>query len=309
MHVVVYGAGGVGGYFGARLLGGGAHVSFVARGAHLEEIRSQGLRIESAIGDALVHPAAASDDPATLAPADVVLFAVKLPDVAAAIEALPLLVGPQTVVLPLQNGIEVSDLLAAKLGPAPVALGVAFIGATIAAPGVIRHVGELARLRFGALQPHQVPALQRLLDACTSARIDAKIIDDIGRLAWEKFVFLVALSGLTTLARQPIGVVRTDPALRALLAESMDEVAALARASGAPLPDDFVARQMAFVDTLPAGQKASMLHDLEAGRPLELPWLSGAVVRLAAARGLAAPVNRVIAAALGPYAADRAPRP
>jgi 2-dehydropantoate 2-reductase len=309
MHIVVYGAGGVGGYFGARLLGGGAHVSFVARGAHLEEIRSQGLRIESAIGDALVHPAAASDDPATLAPADVVLFAVKLPDVAAAIEALPLLVGPQTVVLPLQNGIEVSDLLAAKLGPAPVALGVAFIGATIAAPGVIRHVGELARLRFGALQPHQVPALQRLLDACTSARIDAKIIDDIGRLAWEKFVFLVALSGLTTLARQPIGVVRTDPALRALLAESMDEVAALARASGAPLPDDFVARQMTFVDTLPAGQKASMLHDLEAGRPLELPWLSGAVVRLAAARGLAAPVNRVIAAALGPYAADRPPQP
>jgi 2-dehydropantoate 2-reductase len=303
MHVVVYGAGGVGGYFGARLVGGGTHVSFVARGAHLAAIRSQGLRIESPAGDALVHPDAASDDPATLAPADVVLFAVKLPDVAAAIEQLPSLVGPQTLVLPLQNGIEVADLLAAKLGAAPVALGVAFIGASIAAPGVIRHVGQLARLRFGALQRRQVPLLQRFLDACNSARIDAAMVDDIRLVAWEKFVFLVGLSGLTTLARQPVGVVRGDPALRALLAEAMDEVAALARATGAALPQDFVARQMAFVDTLPASQKASMLHDLETGRPLELSWLSGAVVRLAAARGVPTPVNRVIAGALGPYSA------
>ncbi len=308
MHVVVYGAGGIGGYFGARLVGGGTHVSFVARGAHLEAIRSQGLRIESAAGDALVHPDATSDDPGTLAPADVVLLTVKLPDVAAAIEQLPSLVGPQTVVLPLQNGIEVADLLAAKLGAAPVALGVAFIGAKIAAPGVVRHVGELARLRFGALQTAQAPMLRRFLEACHRARIDAAMVDDIRRVAWEKFVFLVGLSGLTTLARQPIGVVRSDPALRALLAEAMDEVAALARASGTALPADFVARQLAFVDTLPAAQKASMLYDLEAGRPLELPWLSGAVVRLAAAHGLATPVNRIVAAALGPWTAG-APTP
>jgi 2-dehydropantoate 2-reductase len=302
MHIVFYGAGGIGGYFGARLLAAGEQVSFVARGRHAEAMREHGLRVTSPLGNVQVAVPSISDDPAALAQADIVVFTVKMPDADAAAARLAPLMRPGTVVLPLQNGVEIADVLAARVGAAPVALGAAYIPTRIAAPGVIEHAGGFASLRFGPLLPAQRPALESFAAACTRAQVKVELVDDMRRVMWEKFVFLVGMSGLTALSRLPIGVVRADAELRALLQQVMDETAALARAEGVALGDDFVATQMAVIDNLPPAAKASMANDLDAGRPLELPWLAGAVVRRSARAGLSAPANRFIAAALGPYA-------
>jgi 2-dehydropantoate 2-reductase len=210
---------------------------------------------------------------------------------------------PGSVVLPLQNGVDVVDLLAACVGAPRVALGAAYIPTRIAEPGVIEHLGTLAKLRFGALQAEQRPALERFAGACERARIDVELVDDMRTAMWEKFVMLVGMSSLTALTRQPIGVVRGRPETRALLREVMDEAAAVAAAEGHALGADFVERQMALLDSLPAAAKASMANDLEAGRPLELAWLAGAVARRGEGLGVATPANRFVAAALAPYAA------
>ena len=302
MQIVFIGAGGIGGYFGGRLAAHGARVAFLARGRHAQALREQGLRIASPLGDLHLPSVTVADDPAALPRADLIVFTVKLPDAEAAAARLPALMGPDTVVLPLQNGVDIAEILARHVGAPAVAQGLAYIATRIAAPGCIEHGGNFARLRFGALQPAQAPVLQHFLAECTAAGIDAAIPEDIRLAVWEKFVFLVGLSGLTALTRQAVGVVRADPELRRLLHAVMAEAAALGRAEGVALPEDYAEQRMAFVDTLPPDMKASMLHDLEAGRPLELPWLAAAVVRRSAARGLEAPVNRFIAAALGPLA-------
>ncbi len=301
MHIVIVGAGGIGGYFGARLIQAGARVSFVARGRHGQAIAEHGLRVTSGLGDALVRPLAVSADPAALAPADLVIFAVKLPDAAAAAASLAPLIKPGTVVLALQNGVDIGELLAAQCGASAVALGVAYIATRVASPGVIEHGGPYARVRFGALHAEQLPALQALLALLKAAQVDAELVADIRLAVWEKFVFLVGLSSLTALTRQAVGIVRGEPATRALLQQVMEETAALARAEGQALDADFVPLQMTSVDGLPAGMKASMLHDLAAGRPLELPWLAAAVVRRSAGHKLSAPACQFAVAALAPY--------
>jgi 2-dehydropantoate 2-reductase len=302
MHIVFYGAGGIGGYFGARLLAASEDVSFVARGRHAQAMREHGLRVKSPLGDAQVAVPSLSDDPAVLPKADLVVFAVKMPDAEAAAARLGPLMKPGTVVLPLQNGVEIVDVLTAALGAAPVALGAAYIPAKIAEPGVIEHAGGFASLRIGALQPSQRGTLEAFASACRRASVQVELVDDMRRVMWEKFVFLVGMSSLTALTRLPIVVARTDPELRRLLQQVMDETAALARAEGITLASDFVAQQMAVVDQLPPMTKASMAHDLDAGRALELPWLAGAVVRRSQRAGLDAAANRFVAAALGPYA-------
>ncbi len=302
MHIAIVGAGGIGGYFGARLIQAGARVSFIARGAHGQAIREHGLRVTSVLGDAQVRAQAVSADAADIGAADLIVFAVKLPDAAAAAARLAPLLHHASVVLPLQNGVDIVDLLAAAGVPRQaIALGAAYIATRVAAPGVIEHGGPFARLRFGALHPAQAPLLRGFLALCQGAGVDAAMPEDMRRTSWEKFVFLVGLSSLTALTRQPVGVVRADAELRGLLAQVMQETASLARAEGVAVPMDYAAQQMAFVDTLPATMKASMLHDLEAGRALELPWLAAAVVRRSAQAGLEAPACRFVAAALGPY--------
>lgn len=307
IHIAIVGAGGIGGYFGARWMQAGARVSFVARGAHAAAIREHGLRITSALGDATVRPHAVSANPAELGPADLVVFAVKLPDAESAAAQLEPLLRPDTVVLPLQNGVDVVDMLSAQIGAAAVAVGTAHISARIASPGVVEHVGPLARVRFGPLQASQSATLQALHALCKQAKVDADLLADPRRAVWEKFVFLVGLSSLTALTRQPVGVVREHPELRRLLRQVMAETAALARAEGAPLDDAFVDAQLANADKLPAHVKASMLGDLQAGKPLELPWLAGAVVRRSERHGLQADANRFVVAALSPYV-DGAPK-
>lgn len=309
MRIVFIGAGGIGGYFGARLIAAGEQVAFVARGAHAQAMREHGLRVRSPAGDFTVATPLVHEDPSVLAasgPFDLVVFAVKLPDAESAAQHLAPLVAPGTVVLPLQNGVEAAELLARHIGAAPVAQGIAYIPTKIAEPGVIEHGGGFARLRFGALQAAQRPVLEAFHAACVRAGIEAEMPEDIRLASWEKFVFLTGLSSLTALTRSGVGVVRAHAPTRELLHQVMREAAALGRAEGVPLPEDFAERQLAFAETIPAGMKASMLHDLEAGRRLELPWLAGAVVRRSAAHGLPTPACRFIVAALAPFV-DGAP--
>jgi 2-dehydropantoate 2-reductase len=305
MRIVVLGAGGVGGYFGARLAASGNDVGFVARGRHLEAIRSRGLRVKSALGDLELKSPRANEDPAALGPADIVLFAVKLWDTEAAAAALRPALAEGGVVIPFQNGVESVERIGAIVGPERVLGGAAYIAATISEPGTIAHTGTMARLRFGALSAEQSAAAAAFHALCVASKIEAELVADVRSVLWEKFVFLSAMSGVTSVARAPMGVIRSDPDLRETLRLAMQEAWTLGRAAGASLPADFIARQLAFADGLPAQMKSSMLHDLEAGRRLEAPWLAGAVVRMSRERGLAAPVNATIYAALKPFSEGR----
>jgi 2-dehydropantoate 2-reductase len=294
-------AGGVGGYFGAKLAQAGHDVAFVARGRHLQTIRERGLLIKSAAGDIRLAHAAASDQPAALGPVEVVLFAVKLWDTEAAAEAIRPLVAGGAAVIPFQNGVESIERIAAVVGPSRVMGGVAYIAATIAEPGVIAHTGQMARLRFGPVLREQQKTAQAFGEACASAGIDAEMVADIRRALWEKFVFLSAFSGVTSATRQPIGAIRSDADLRACLEAAMREAWTVGRARGIALPDDFITQQMAFAEGLPAEMRSSMLNDLLAGNRLEAPWLSGAVVRMAREASMSAPVSATLYAAVKPF--------
>ncbi len=301
MRIVVMGAGGVGGYFGARLAQAGHDVAFVARGRHLAAMRERGLVVKSANGDVRLAQPEVAADASALGRADVVLFAVKLWDTEQAAQAIRPLVADGGVVVPFQNGVGSVERIGAVVGAERVLGGVAQIAATIAEPGVIGHTGTMARLRFGPMQVAQRSAAEALLAACKSAGIDAELVADIRRALWEKFVFLAAFSGLTSVARQPIGVLRADPDLRAVLEAAMREAWTLGRTQGIALADDFIAQLMKFTDGLPAEMKSSMLNDLAAGNRLEAPWLCGAVARMATAAGIPAPVNSTLYATLKPY--------
>jgi 2-dehydropantoate 2-reductase len=301
MRIAAIGAGGVGGYFGARLQQAGHDVSFLARGRHLAAIHRDGLTLKSPHGDAVVK-AKVFERPEEIGPVDVVMFAVKLWDTEAAAESLRPLLAGGGVVIPFQNGVESIDTLRRILGAAPVMGGSAYIASRIASPGVIEHIGQMARLQFGPLLPEQRKAAENFLAACKGfPAINAELSDNIVRSIWEKFVFLVAVSSATAVARAPLGVVRGDPDLRRLFEQAMRETWTLGRARGIKLADDFVETRMKFMETLPAEMKASMAHDLEAGGKLEAPWLCGAVARMARESGLEAPVNATVYAALKPY--------
>jgi 2-dehydropantoate 2-reductase len=300
MRIVALGAGGVGGYFGARLQQAGHEVAFIARGRHLQSLREEGLRLKSQLGDAHLK-VKVYERPADAGAADIVLFAVKLWDTESAAEQLAPIVGKSTFVIPFQNGVESIDLLSRKLPKEQLLGGSAYIGTRIAGPGVIEHTGTMARLQFGPVLAPQRAAAKSFQDACRQAGIQAEIPDDIVRAVWEKFVFLVGISSATALARAPIGVVRADADLRWLLEQAMRETWQLGRARGVQLAEDFVEARMAFADTLPGEMRASLLHDLQAGGRLEAPWLCGAVARMSREAGLAAPVNRAAFAALKPF--------
>lgn len=307
MRILVMGAGGVGGYFGAQFARAGHDVAFVARGAHLAALRERGLVLESQIAPVQLAAVNADSDPARLGPADVVMFCTKLWDVEEGARRIVPALAADSLVIPFQNGVESHLMLRSVLGSERVAGGVAQISATIKAPGVIEQTGPFARLRIGAFAPAQEPRLRAFADAGAKAGLDIEVVADIERALWEKFVFLVAMSGLTSLARQPVGVVRSDPDLRATLVAAIEETVAVARARRVALDADVVAATLKLVDWLPPGMRASMLNDLTRGNRLEAPWLAGAVVRMAREAGLAAPVNTTLYAALKPYL-DGAPK-
>lgn len=302
MKISVMGAGGVGGYFGARLAAAGNDVSFVARGAHLEAMRERGLAVRSPLGDAHVRRVDASDDPAAIGPVDVVLFATKLYDTDAASELCRPLVGPDTVVVSFQNGVDGIAILRRALGERHVAGGVARISAAIAEPGVIGHYSGFAGITFGELDGIHSERLEAFHAVASAAGIDAHLADDIEAQMWEKFILLAPFSALTSLTRLPIGPILAEPRSRRLLQAAVGEVDAVARARGIGVRDDAAAKALAFMERMPASMKASMLMDLERGHRLELEWLAGAVCRNGAELGVATPVHDMALAALSPYA-------
>lgn len=295
MKIVMMGSGGVGGYYGARLLQAGHDVSFVARGAHAEAMRRNGLRIRSELGDAEVR-ARVLDAPAQAGPADLVVLAVKLWDTEDAARAVAAVPGATAV--SLQNGVDKDEVLAKALGRERVLGGVTHIGAVIAEPGVIAHTGKLQRVTLGELDGSRTERLRAVGDAFRSAGAETVISDDIRRVTWEKFVFLTALSGMTALTRKPVGGVRAHPATRAMLLDALREAVAVAQAEGARLPEGFAQKQLELMDAFPAQMLSSMAQDLLRGRRLELPWLSGAVVRRAEKHGIQVPAHRAIYAGL-----------
>jgi 2-dehydropantoate 2-reductase len=300
MKILAMGAGGVGGYFGARLAQAGNEVVFIARGAHLEALKRTGLTLKSALGDAHLQ-VRSCEDPAEAGTADAVLFAVKLWDTEAAAGRLRPVVGASTVVIPFQNGVESIDRLKRILPEASVMGGSAYIATRIAAPGLIEHTGDFARLIFGPVLASQRPAADAFLAACRAAGVEAQLSEDIVRVNWEKFVFLVGISTACAAARWPVDKVRADPDLRRLMRDVMRETWRLGRSRGVALAEDFVETQMALADSFPPGMRPSLLHDLEAGGRLEAPWLCGAVARLSEQAGIEAPANRAIYAELNPY--------
>ena len=295
MKIVMMGSGGVGGYYGARLLQAGHDVSFVARGAHAGAMREKGLRIRSELGDAQVR-AKVLDDPAQAGGADLVVIAVKLWDTEEAAQAVARVPGATAV--SLQNGVDKDDVLAAAAGRDRVLGGITHIAAVIAEPGVIAHTGKLQRVTLGELDGSRTTRLQAAVEAFRAAGVEAIASDDIRRATWEKFTFLTALSGMTALTRKPVGDVRAHPATRAMLLDALREAVAVAQAEGARLDAAFAQKQLEMMDTLPAPMLSSMAQDLLRGRRLELPWLSGAVVRRAEKHGIAVPAHRAIYAAL-----------
>jgi 2-dehydropantoate 2-reductase len=305
MRIAVIGAGGVGGFFGGKLAQAGHDVVFVARGAHLAALREHGLRVEGPHAFA-VASVNAVDSVAQVGPVDAAMLCVKLWDVEPLAPQLAVLVRDGGVVIPFQNGVDSHAILQRTLGPAHVLGGVAYIAATIGSPGVIVQTGTMARLVVGAFAAAQAAAADAFAQACRGAGIDCSVSPDIRAALWTKYVFLAALSGVTSLARQPVGVIRSDPDLRATMASAMREIVAVAAAEGVALGEGFVERQLGFLDGLPAQMRSSMQNDLAAGNRLEAPWLAGGVVRKGAERRVPTPVNATIYAALKPYVAGAA---
>lgn len=306
MKIAVFGAGGVGGYFGARLAEAGHDVHFIARGRHGEAMRARGLRVETASGAIHLARPEVTDDPAAVGPCDFVLFCVKLWDTATAAEACRPLLGPETAVISLQNGVEAEAVLADTLGPRHVMGGVCQISASIAEPGVIRQVGDFARLVVGELDGADSARLRRIAGALDGPGVEVKASLEIEVDIWRKFVLLAPFAGATAFHREPIGAIRASADKRGRFEALVEEALAVGRARGVALPPETKAQTMAFVERAPAEMKASMLVDLERGNPLELAWLTGAVVKLGQAAGVDVPVSRAVCDALEPYAEGRA---
>ena len=301
MRIAVVGAGGVGGGFGAALAKAGADVTFIARGAHLAAMKSKGLRIEGGRGETHLVPTQATDDPASVGPVDYVLFCVKLWDVESAGQHIKPLVGPNTAVIPLQNGIDAPERLIPILGAPAVMGGVAQISASIVAPGVVRQVGTFMCLLFGELDGSPSKRGEALFAMCKKAGFDATLSDQIVTELWLKFILLATNASVVAVARQPIGKLRDDPDMKPQFIAAYNEVIAVGKARGVTLPTDALDRMLAFNAGAPPTMKPSMALDLERGNRIELPWLGGKVVELGRQLGVPTPTHSFMYAALKPY--------
>lgn len=301
MRIAVVGAGGVGGAFGAALAHAGADVTFIARGAHLAAMQQHGLKIESPRGNTHLAPTKATDDPASVGPVDVVLFCVKLWDVESAGQHIKPMVGRDTAVIPLQNGIDAHERLIPILGRQAVMGGAASISATIASPGTIRQSGTLFRMVFGELDGSKSKRAQAFAELCKKAGIDGVVSTTILTELWMKFILLAANASLMAVTRLPIGKLRDDPDIAPWFVTTYRETEAVGRAAGITLPTDVVERTLEFNRTVPPHLMASMAVDLLRGNRIELPWLSGKVVELGKKHGVPTPAHGLLYAALKPY--------
>ncbi|MCH1424347.1 MAG: 2-dehydropantoate 2-reductase [Burkholderiales bacterium] len=298
MRIVVIGTGGVGGYFGARLTEAGENVTFVARGAHLEAIKSRGLTVYSALGDMHLRDVQCTENTRDIGHADIVMIAVKLWATDEAIQTAKPLLGKNTGIISFQNGILAEESLIAAYSSQHAMGGVANIAALIEEPGVIRHNGNMASLAFGELNNTQSERAQSLLTACSRANIKAEIPDDINRAIWEKYIRLVTMSAMTTLCRMPIGPIRDEVHTRNLLSQILAEIIDVGKAKGLKFSDNVLQEQLDIIDGYPPSMVASMCGDLRRGYPLEVPWFSGTIVRLGKELNIPTPANGFVYAAL-----------
>ena len=301
MRVAVVGAGGVGGGFGAALARAGADVTFIARGAHLAAMKNHGLKVQGGRGETHLVPTKATDNPAEVGEVDIVLFCVKLWDVESAGKHIKPLIGPDTAVIPLQNGVDAAERLVPILGPNAVMGGVAQISASIVAPGVIQQVGTFMRMIFGELDGKRSKRGEDFLALCLKAGFDATFSDQILTELWMKFILLAANASITAVTRQPIGKLRDDPDLRQIFIAAWQETVDVGRARGVALPADALEKILEFTRHAPPAMKASMALDLERGNRLELPWLGGKVVELGRQLGVPTPAHGMMYAMLKPY--------
>ena len=301
MRIAVVGAGGVGGGFGAALAKAGADVVFIARGAHLAAMKSQGLKVQGGRGETHLVPTRATDDPAGIGKVDIVLFCVKLWDVESAGQHIRPLIGPDTAVIPLQNGIDAAERLIPILGSNAVMGGVAQISASIVGPGLIQQVGSFMRMIFGEFDGKRSKRGEDFLALCLKAGFDATLSEQILTELWMKFILLATNAGITAATRQPIGKLRDDDDIRPIMIAAFREVFDVGRAKGVALPADAVEKILDFVGHAPPTMKASMALDLERGNRLELPWLGGKVVALGRQLGVPTPTHSMMYAMLKPY--------
>jgi 2-dehydropantoate 2-reductase len=301
MRIAVVGAGGVGGGFGAALAKAGADVTFIARGAHLAAMKSQGLKVQGPRGDTHLVPTQATDNPAEVGPVDFVLFCVKQWDVESAGAHIKPMIGPETAVIPLQNGVDAAERLIPILGANTVMGGVAQISAAITGPGLIQQVGTFMRMVFGELDGRRSARGEKFLALCLQAGFDATLSETIQTELWMKFILLATNASIVALARQPIGKLRDDPDIRPIFISAAREVMEVGRARGVALPANAIETVLGLTDHLPPPQKPSMALDLERGNRLELPWLSGKVVELGKELGVPTPTHSLMYAMLKPY--------
>ncbi len=298
MKILVMGSGGVGGYFGGRLAAAGNDVSFVARGSHLAAIQKDGLTLDSQLGNAVIKPAKVTQDPTTAGVPEIVIFATKMGDTEGAAHQLKPMVRDSVTIITFQNGVEGPEILGCVLPGAHIVPGVARIASHISKPGVIEQRSPFARIEFGEAKGGSSPKLDAFHVVCKSAGIDAVVSDNIQRNVWMKFAMLAPFSGMTALTGQTAGPIRTTPGTRALIEAAVKEVIAVGKAAGAGFKDGDFEALMKIIEGNPAGMTSSMAHDRMAGKPLEVNYLSGAVVRIGEKHGVAAPTHTFITQAL-----------
>jgi len=294
MRIVVFGTGGVGGYFGGRLALAGEDVTFIARGEHLRAIRTSGLKVDSSDGDFVIHPAKATDNAGEVGEVELVILGVKAWQVPEAARAIKPVVGVNTTVLPLQNGVDAAAQLVAELGAERVIGGLCRIVSFVVEPGHIRHAGFRPSIIIGELDNRQTERVTRVERVFKQTGVEISIAPDIQIALWTKFLFIAAFSGVGAIADAPAGVIRKDPERRGQIVSAMQEIYALAHARGIKLPADSVEKVMASVDALPEDATSSMQRDIAAGKPSELEAQNGAVVRLAREAGVDVPTHALI---------------
>ncbi len=300
MKLAFVGIGGLGAFFGGRLTKYGNDVVFIARGAMLQALRNNGLRVESALGDFTLPEVNATDDPAQAGQPDAIFVTTKTWQVPEAAKHIRPMVGPNTTVVPLQNGVEAYGQLAVELGADHVIGGLCHVMAFVTAPGAVKQMGFTPIVTLGEWNNQRSPRVERLIECMKTAGFDARIPDDIRVALWEKFMFIATFGGVGGVTRAPIGIMRTVPQVRTLLQRSLEEIMNVARAHGVAVPDRSVQEALKFIDSLPVNGTASMQRDVMAGRPSELEAMSGAIVRLGKAKATATPVHDFLYSALLP---------
>jgi 2-dehydropantoate 2-reductase len=294
MRIVIFGTGGVGGYFGGRLAQAGEDVTFIARGEHLRAIKTSGLRVDSPTGDFTVFPAKATDDVGEVGEVDLIVVAVKAWQVAEAAREMKPRVGPKTTVVPMQNGVETVPQLVSELGHKNVIGGLCRIISYVVGPGHIRHAGYKPSIVIGELDNRRTDRITNIEEVFKGSGLEITVAADIQVALWTKFLFIASFSGIGAMANAPARVIRTDPKWRGLMLDAMQEIYALADARGIKLPANSIETVMASVDSLPEDSTSSMQRDIAAGKPSELESQNGAVVRMARESGVPVPTHELI---------------